>query len=432
MSDIRARIDASPMSRAQILAVAITFLLSALDGYDVLSVSFAAPAITADWDIGRASLGIVLSAGLVGMALGAFFIAPIADNLGRKRMVIVALVLMAIGMLASGFSSSIIELSIWRVVTGLGIGACVSIINPIAAEFANAQQRPLTVAIMAIGYPVGGVVGGLGASLLLAHFSWPAVFFAGFVAAVLMLPLVVFALPESIAFLLTRGEKGDLKAINSVLSRFGLPPLTELPPVPPVAKRGYAAIFSQEQLGATVWLSLVNILFVFTVYYLLSWLPQMVADAGFDAATATLVSAISSLSGVVGGLLLGFASRGGKLRWLTGGAVFSLGLAALLFGIVPPTFGMLLTAAAICGFFLFGGATGLYATIATTFPDESRASGTGFVSGTGRVASAIAPLVAGWLFATGLGRFEVSSVFSLTALIAGAVLITGWKRFRTL
>src|SRR5580658_7181607 len=127
------------MSGVQKVAVALTCALSALDGYDVLSMTFAAPAITLAWGVGKAALGVVLSSGLVGMALGSFLLAPLADFIGRKRMILISLILMGLGALLSGFATSLPQLAAWRVVTGLGIGACIAVINPISAEFANGR-----------------------------------------------------------------------------------------------------------------------------------------------------------------------------------------------------------------------------------------------------------------------------------------------------
>src|SRR3546814_78915 len=142
MNPVRARLDASPMGSTQIIAVALAAILSALDGYDVLSVTFVAPAIVTDWGIGKAMIGVVLSAGLMGMALGSFLLAPIADVVGRRKMILVSLGLMAIGMLACGFAGSIQSLAFWRLITGLVIGACVTLLKPISAESAKARLRP--------------------------------------------------------------------------------------------------------------------------------------------------------------------------------------------------------------------------------------------------------------------------------------------------
>lgn len=428
--DIKAQIERAPMSAVQIRAVAITFALSALDGFDVLSVTFAAPAITADWDIGKAALGVVLSAGLAGMALGSFILAPLADSVGRKGMVLVSLVLMALGMLGSAFATSIGELSAWRVLTGLGIGACVAVINPIAAEFANARFRSFTVAIMAIGYPVGGMLGGLLAAVLLAQFGWQSVFLAGFAMALVFIPVVVFLLPESLAFLLQGTRPGAQHRLNDILTKMGQRPVTSLPTATIQRQRGYRVIFAPGMRKSTAWLTTLQMFFVFNVYYILSWMPQIVADAGFDPASATLVSACANLTGVIGGLLLGWFAIGERLRILAALAVGGLGIATLLFGFTPPSFVLLMLAGALVGLFLFSGASGLYATLAVSYPDEARASGTGFVSGMGRISSAIAPLLAGWLFAQGFGRSEISAIFAAFSIVAGLSLYLGWKRFR--
>ncbi|MBN8814325.1 MAG: MFS transporter [Sphingomonas sp.] len=416
------------MSTTQSLAVAIAFLLSALDGFDVLSVTFVAPAIIKAWHVEKGALGVLLSAGLAGMAAGAFILAPIADLAGRKVMVLVALGLMAAGMALSAGAGSLEQLIAWRVVTGVGIGSCVAVINPIATEFANARRRPLTISVMALGYPVGGVVGGLLAAVLLRHYGWQAVFAAGAIGALIMIPAVLLLLPESIAYLVSR--KGSLEQLNAVLVRCDQPPLDAWPEESAVAKRGYSALFTREQAAATVWLVCITMLFTFPVYFVLSWLPQMIAEMGFASSTASLASAVASMAGVAGGLVLGWRAQRGGLRWLTSGGMVGLGLATSLFGVTPPHLPMLMAMAAACGFFLFGASCGSFATAATTFKDEARAAGSGFVSGAGRVSSAIAPAAAGWLFAAGFDRAVVSSIFGGFAIAAGAILYFGWGRFR--
>ena len=420
---IRRRFDYASMSRVQVGAVALTVLLSALDGYDVLSVTFAAPAITRDWAIGKGALGVVLSSGLAGMALGSFALAPLADVIGRRRAVLLALALMAIGSLLCATAASVPQLAAWRVVTGLGIGACVAVINPIAAEFANARRRPLALALMATGYPAGGLVGGLLAATLLARFGWPAVFIAGFVVALAILPIVWLVLPESVAFLASRSGPDSLTRLNALLGRCGQPAVSAMPPV--LAKgRGYAGVFTPEQLPTTLRLALVNLLAISVIYYVLSWLPQLVADAGFDPSEASLVAATANLVGIVGGVSLGLVARRAGLNRVTVGAIALLGVSLAALGATPASLPLLFVVAGVCGFFVFASSAGFYATLALGFRDEARASGSGFVIGVGRVASALAPLLAGGLFAAGWGRGAVSGLFAAFALVAALVLAT--------
>ncbi|WP_242140952.1 MFS transporter [Sphingomonas sp. TREG-RG-20F-R18-01] len=409
------------MSRAQVRAVALTVALSALDGYDVLSVTFAAPAISHDWGVGKVALGVVLSSGLAGMALGSFLLAPLADVFGRRRMVLLSLLLMTIGSLLCATAATVAQLAMWRVCTGLGIGACVAVIAPAAAEFSNARWRSFSLAAMATGYPAGGLAGGLLAAALLRSSGWPAVFVAGAAIGTAMLVTVAALLPESPAFLLARGGSDALARVNALLAKFDHSSLAELPPTSPRV-RGYAGVFSADRLASTARLAIVNILAAAVVYYVLSWLPQLVSEAGFTPSQGSLVSATLSLFGIVGGLVMGSVARRYGPERLTAIAVSVLGVVLVAFGALPAALPVLLLAAGILGFLIFATSAGFYAVLARGFDDASRASGSGFVIGTGRVASAVAPLGAGWLFAVGFERATVSVLFGGFALLAGLAL----------
>ena len=159
-NDPRATISAAPMGVLQVIVIAITIGLNALDGFDVLSSAFASPGISAEWHVPPAALGLVLSMDLIGMAAGSIFLGGVADKIGRRPTTLGCLVLMTVGMFMATRAQGIIDLSAWRVLTGLGIGGVLASINAIAAEFSNAKRKNLCVSIMAIGYPIGGILGG--------------------------------------------------------------------------------------------------------------------------------------------------------------------------------------------------------------------------------------------------------------------------------
>ena len=415
------------MSRVQKAAVATTVLLSALDGYDVLSVTFAAPAITREWIIGKAELGIVLSAGLAGMAAGSFLLAPLADVFGRRLLILGSLLVLAFGSLGTSLAGSIDEISIWRVVTGLGIGTCIAVINPTAAEFSNARSRPLAIALMALGYPVGGLLGGLLAALIMPVFGWRALFKVGFAAALVLLVITLMLLPESPSYLASRRGPHNLTRLNHLLQRCKLPAVTA-PLTASGQGRGYAGVFARDQIAITLRLAAINTLVASVSYYVLSWLPQLVSDAGFSASTGSLISAVLSLAGIGGGLLVAFlAKRIGQAR-STGFAITGLGLTIAVLGVATSSLTSLLVAAALCGGCLFGSAAGFYGVLAAGYRDEDRAAGSGFVIGTGRISSALAPLLAGYCFALGFDRGAVSAAFGLAALAAASLLFLHSRR----
>src|SRR6185503_12518900 len=139
-NDPREVIARSPMSSLQVLVIAVTIALNALDGFDVASISFAAPGIAAQWGIDRGALGVVLSMEVIGMAIGSMFLGGVADKIGRRRTVLACLTVMAIGMFIVPTTHGVANLSIWRVFTGLGIGGMIATVNAVAAEFSNTRR----------------------------------------------------------------------------------------------------------------------------------------------------------------------------------------------------------------------------------------------------------------------------------------------------
>ena len=421
--DPRIVLAGAPMSRRQWIGVAVTLALSAMDGFDVLSVTLAAPALARDWALDPAALGVVLSAGLVGMAAGSLALAPLADLIGRRRMVFAALALTGAGMALTGFTSSALALSACRVLTGLGVGAMVPVINPLATEFANARRREFAIALMAIGYPIGGLLGGLTASWLLGSHGWPTLFWAGGLISVLLVPIVWLWLPEPLSFLIERPDERSLARANRLLSSFGHSPVAALPlPASRAGLVGLSDIFGRDMLRTTLGVTLVNLCYAMAVYYTLSWMPQLVAERGFQPAQAASVSLLASLAGVVGGAAFGWAAPSLGLKRLASVVFVAMGLLMIVFSAVPANLGALRGAGAALGVSLFAGAVAVHAIVSRSFDDRLRATGVGFVFGVGRIGSALAPLIAGVLFAAGAGPFGVSCGMGGLAIAAALIL----------
>jgi MFS family permease len=163
----------------QIFVLVMCVFINALDGYDVLAIAFSAPALSREWSLSPTELGSLFSAGLVGMAVGALFLSPLADTFGRRRAVLGALVILCVGMLASALASSALQLWFLRFLTGLGIGAMLSTINTLLAEWAPPRYRTLFIGLMSLGYPLGAAAGALIAQHLLAIYTWHAIYLLG-------------------------------------------------------------------------------------------------------------------------------------------------------------------------------------------------------------------------------------------------------------
>jgi len=423
-TDPRAVIDREPMSRCQWGIVATMIGLNALDGFDVLSISFAAPGIAADWGVDRAALGIVLSMELVGMAIGSLTLGGFADRIGRRSTILACLVLMTAGMLGAAGAGRIATLCVWRVATGLGIGGMLAATNAAVAEAANARHRSLAGVLMAGGYPIGTIVGGSASALLLAHSDWRAVFILGAACSALFVPIVLWRAPESAAFLMHRRPPDALARINRLLARMGHPPVDALPPPEPRSgKVPVVALFSPALLRTTAMLTVAYLAHIMTFYFILKWIPKIVVDMGFPPPQAAGVLVWASLGGATGSLVLGLLSGRIRLLGLTVGAMLLSTALVILFGRGQSDLTGLSLVAALAGFATNAGVVGLYALIAQSFPTGVRATATGFVIGIGRGGSALAPALAGFLFAAGYGLQSVAVLMGLGSILAAAALL---------
>ena len=423
-NDPRAAIAAAPMHRLQIVVVALCIALNALDGFDVLAISFAAPGIAAEWGVDRATLGIVLSMELLGMAAGSVLIGNVADRIGRRPTILGCLMVMTAGMFAATVASGVEMLSAIRFLTGIGIGGMLSSTSAMVAEFSNDKRRGLNVALNIAGYSTGAILGGLVASALLASTGdWRSVFLLGGVASAAMIPLAVLFLPESIESLIARRPVRALETVNRTLARMGHAAVAALPALPEIrVKPSIASLFSRDYARVTVLLTVAYFAQILFFYYIQKWIPKIVVDLGFDAAQAGRVLVWANVGNLTGAVLIGLASQRFNLRPLVGGAMLVGFVAIGAFGLAGADLVRLSVTAAIAAFFINAGVVGLYPILAQTYPAALRASGTGFVIGMGRGGSALGPVVAGALFASGSSLLAVSLTMGLGGLIAAAMV----------
>jgi benzoate transport len=417
--DPRALLAASPMTRRQIVVVAITVGLTALDGFDVLASSFASPGIAREWGVARKALGIVLSMDLLGMGLGSVFLGRMADLIGRRTTLLGCLVLMALGMAMVVGVHGIAALCVWRIVTGIGIGGMLASNNAVAAEFSSARRRDLAVAIMAIGYPLGAIVGGRIAAELLKSGNWRVVFEFGAICTAAFLPLVFWCVPESIAWLCQRQPSGALDRVNRSLLKLGRARVTDLPAreVAPVHTPLFE-IFERGRTLTTLLLTTGYFFHVMTFYFMAKWVPKIVVDMGFADSSAAGVLVWANVGGAAGGTVIGFLTQRLSLRALTVVMLFGSTAAVTAFGHGQADLAQLSLICAGVGFCTNAGIVGFYAILARAYPARQRATGTGFAVGAGRGGAMLAPIIAGLLFQAGFGLQTVALCMSAGSLIA--------------
>ena len=424
-SDLRTVLALAPMGRLQVNAIIMCILLTALDGFDVLSISFAAPGISAEWGIDRAALGIVLSMELIGMAVGSILIGGLADRFGRRPAILGCLMLMTAGMLLAAVAPTFVLLSICRFFTGIGIGGMLASATAMSAEFSNLKRRSICVILMGAGYPVGVLVGGSIASLLLAWFDWRAVFLFGAGATAVFIPLTWYIMPESIEYLILRRPRNALQRVNETLARMGHESVATLPdPAPTAPSANWAALFAPGLARNTILLTVAYFGHVISMYFFLKWIPKIVADMGFSPSLAGGVLVWASVGSVIGSVLLGLLTQRYSVRGLVIITLLLASASLVWFGRGQADLAELSLVAAIAGFFINAAVVGLYAIFVQAFPAELRAGGVGFVIGFGRGGAMVGPILAGFLFAAGAGLPLVALLMALGSLL-GAVLLLG-------
>jgi|TARA_B110000881_G_scaffold119203_1_gene104622 benzoate transport len=419
----------SPMGIRQILVVGICVLLTALDGFDVLSISFASPGIAKDWGIDRAALGVVLSMELIGMALGSIFLGNMADRVGRRPIIIFCLLVMATGMFMAGSAQSVNNLLIHRFYTGLAIGGMLASTNAMVAEFSNSKRRNLSVILMAAGYPLGVIIGGVFAVNLLQDNSWRSIFVFGGTATLCFLPFVYWLLPESVAYLNSRRPSNAINRINATLKILGHAQIAQLPEVGTQQKTSISELLKPSLIRSTVLLTFAYFMHIMTFYFILKWVPKIVVDMGFSPSLAGSVLVWANVGGLLGCITLGLLSNRFQIKTLLVFIFLGSSLMVMLFGSEQQSLTQLSVVVAVAGFFTNAGVVGLYALFAQYFPDALRASGSGFAIGVGRGGAAISPILAGLLFAAGYGLQSISVLMALgSALAAITILFLVTKR----
>ncbi len=402
--DIRHQIDASKMSSYQWLIIAVATFLNALDGYDVLAMAFTATSVTEEFGLSGSQLGWLLSAGLIGMAVGSLVLGPLADRYGRRTILVVALAVNALGLFLSTTADSALALGAWRVVTGLGVGGILASATVLTSEYASARRRGMAVSIFTAGYGVGATLGGMGATQLIPAFGWRSVFLTGGVLTLLAIGLVLAVMPESVDYLRTRRPAGAVEQLNRIARRIRLSGEVELGPVPvTTGKRqgAVATLLSPRYRTATLllWISFFVIMFGF--YFANSWTPRLLVESGMTEQQGIVGGLMLTMGGTFGSLLYGVLTT----RWderLTLMAFTVLSALTLVLFITTTSVPVLaFSSGVVVGMLINGCIAGLYTVAPMTYEPGIRTTGVGWGIGVGRAGAILAPIAVGALLDAG-------------------------------
>ncbi|MCC3275468.1 MFS transporter [Arthrobacter sp. zg-Y40] len=423
---IKDRIEEAPMSRRQVAIIAICTALYMIDGFDVLVMAFSASHVEEEWGLNGAQLGYLLSAALVGMAVGSIFVSTVADIFGRQRTMLVGVCIVGLGMLASFFAPNYAVLLVLRLLTGLAIGTLQATIGVFASEFSNAKRRSTALSIVTIGQPIGGVLGGLASGVLISQYGWRSAFLLGAVATFLMIPLVMKVFPESVDFLLARRPADALAQLNRSLRSIGQPPVDALPDAVPVRRKTsrFADVLTGYNTRRTILLSLAYFILMASFYFANSWTPKLITASGFTARDGINAGVLFSVGAIAGGITLGLFGARFPMRKVL--AVFFVAGAATFVVFANSTTGSVgwaLFAAALVGFGSNAPIAGMLAISPTYYTSEVRGTALGLVIGMGRLGAIISPILAGALIDGGWSAGDLYFLFVLPMAL-GAVVIS--------
>jgi AAHS family 4-hydroxybenzoate transporter-like MFS transporter len=390
-----------------------------LDGYDIQTMALAVPSLVEEWGLTPAAFSYALSASVLGLLVGTAVVAPTGDRFGRRPLLIWGMLVLGVASTGTAFSSSPLELVIWRFLTGIGLGMSLPNATALTSEYVPKRTRAFLITAMYMSIALGALIAGFVAPALIDAFGWRSIFIVGGVLPILVAGVLVVYIPESVRLLFA--QRPEDPRIASLLRRF-LPDVDPAGVVaagePRVAKKTVLALFAPEYWARTTLLWCIFGLNLFVLFVLISWLPTILTDAGWGRAEALRGAVVIQAGGIVGGLVIArFVDRARTIPAMMG-AYLLVAIAFALFLVVPssvPGWSMLLL---VVGAGVSGTQGALTALSAIFYPPGIRATGAGWASACGRAGAVLAPVAGGIVMA----RLDLSPGQHLALLIPPVVL----------
>lgn len=424
-------IDRGRASPRQFLVIALCVLFNMVDGFDITAMAIVASGVSDELRLSPDRLGLLFSFALAGMMTGAMVLAPLADIIGRRKMIIASLVLTGISIIFTASAHTLGEFIVLRFISGLGAGTLLASQATLAAEFSPEKYRALAVTTVTAGYPAGAMMTSVIGSIVMPDYGWRGMFWFGG-ATTLAFAIVAFLLiPESLKYLFEKRPANALERANRILTRLGKQTIDALPAVKssePGASSNVGGnmllLLSKEHRRATLILWATFFMCFATLYFLMSWIPRLMEQSGFSPEAGRHAFFLFNLSAIIGVFALGFLATRWKLSSLVSAFLFLSAIAMVIFATVPKNLELLLAITFVMGFLQQGGFTGLYAVAAKLYPTRIRSTGIGWAIGLGRFGAVVGPAIAGYLIAAGLDMSANYIVFAVPMAIGG---ILAWR-----
>lgn len=401
------------ISRLQVTVLVYCLLIVTIDGFDTASVGYLASSLRGQWSMQTANMGKIFGSGMLGLMLGCFLFGPVADRIGRKKVLVASVVFFGCGSVASAFAQSPEQMAVLRLLTGLGLGGAMPNVITLSSEYSPARFRSLLVTATFCGFTLGFAVGGWIVAWLLPLTGWRGVLVAGGLAPLILVPFLVAYLPESLDYLLANGRHAN--EVLRIAERLnpGITAIEVEDSAQPRASIPVRGLFARDVRSGTMLLWLTYFCTLSAFYLLSSWLPLALKDSGYSISEAARLGAMLPLGGTVGAVVIGYLMdrRDPYIVLACSYAIAAISL-LLLGGSVHHSV-LLQFAVFGAGVGVAGSQTGANALTARFYRSEVRATGVSWALGMGRVGSICGSMAGGVLLAA-LGN--MSTVFGLVAI----------------
>jgi AAHS family 4-hydroxybenzoate transporter-like MFS transporter len=426
--EVSALINGSKISSFQIIIFSLCTLCLLMDGFDLQALGYVAPAVARDFKVPSAELGPVFGAANVGLLIGTVLFSMLADKIGRRPVLIGATAFFAAVTLATARVTSVQYLLVLRFIAGIGLGAVIPNVTALAGEYAPRKLRVAAIMIVtSIGLNGGAMVGGFVSAWLIPTFGWRSVFYVGGVAPLLIAVLMVFFLPESMQFLALVKKRHEQLAgwAKRIDPKTAAGAASEYI-VREEYRRGVPALhlFRDGRAVTTILLWIVNFMNLLVLYFLSSWLPSVIHDAGYSISSAVLVATALQIGGITGAFTLAWLiDRRGFVPVLTTSLALAC-VAVTAIGWPGLSLPFLSGAVFIAGWCVIGSQLGMNALAAMLYPTYLRSSGVGWSLGVGRVGAIAGPVIGGELIRLQWPAQQIFLAAAMPAVISMAAVFS--------
>ena len=416
------------LSPQQWIIFGFTFLVALFDGLDTAAIGYIAPSLLTEWNLEKSHLAPVMSAALFGLAVGAVSFGPVADKIGRKTVLIIAVFIFSTCSIASAFAQNLEQLEILRFITGVGLGAAMPNAVTLLSEFCPDNKRSLLVNTMFCGFPVGAAVGGFMSAWLIPQFGWQSVLIVGGTMPLILCVLMVFMLPESVRYMVIKNKptaqiKSILAKIDASANQASEFVLTEKATVSANQKSGIAIVLSKHYLLGSVMLWASYFLGLMVFYAMINWMPTLFKEANMPAELGPIVAGLFALGG------LGAIANGWLMDRFNGNlliAAFSF-LTAISVAFIGLSLGWGL--AAFIAVVIFAGImqntaqSSLPALAANFYPTAGRTTGVSWMTGIGRFGGIAGSFLVAHMIELHMGLVEIFYILAVPSVIMAVCLL---------